>query len=93
MNSINSFKKFFSSISIICITLLTVSCGSGGDSAPATTTPVTAATATLGFEIKTFRFTWSDVSDATFYRVMENPDGVSGFTQVSGDIAQGGGTF
>jgi hypothetical protein len=51
--------------------------------------PVTPATALLSFDIKTFRFTWTDVSDATFYRLLENPDGVSGFSQVGTDIIQG----
>jgi hypothetical protein len=54
-----------------------------------TTAPVTAATALLGFDIKTFRFTWTDVSDATFYRLLENPDGSSGYSQVGTDVMQG----
>lgn len=36
---------------------------------------------------KTFRFSWTDVSDATFYRVLENPDGVSGYSQIGSDIS------
>ncbi|NOX75785.1 MAG: integrin [Gammaproteobacteria bacterium] len=54
-------------------------------------TPPTAATSPgLSFaQSKVFRFTWSDVPDATFYRLLENPDGTSGFTQVGGDIIQG----
>jgi len=51
--------------------------------------PVAAATPALGFESKTFRFTWADVADATFYRLLENPDGITGFAQVSNDINQG----
>jgi hypothetical protein len=51
--------------------------------------PATAAMPTLGFDIKTFRFTWTDVADATSYRLMENADGSSGFTQVGADITQG----
>ena len=94
MNSIYMFKKTVCSIFIFCVAVLITSCSSGGgDSGGATTAPVTAATTTLGFDIKTFRFTWTDVSDATFYRLMENPDGASGFTQVSGDITQGTQTF
>ncbi len=38
---------------------------------------------------KLFRFSWSDVSDATFYRLLEDPDGNSGFTQLGNDIAPG----
>lgn len=65
------------------------SCGGSSTSSTPTAAPTTAATATLGFDIKTFRFTWSDVSDATFYRLMENVDGSSGFTQVGSDVTQG----
>ena len=38
---------------------------------------------------KTFRFNWVDVSGATHYKLLENSDGMSGFTQVGADIAQG----
>jgi len=56
--------------------------------------PVTAASPSLAFtQTKVFRFTWNDVSDASFYRVLENTDGTSGFSQVSGDVAQGTESF
>ncbi len=52
--------------------------------------PVSAATPVLVFEqVKNFRFSWADVADATHYRLLENPDGSSGFTQVGTDISQG----
>ena len=52
--------------------------------------PSTAANPTLTFNaIKTFHFSWTDVNDATHYKLMENADGVSGFTQVGSDITQG----
>jgi len=35
---------------------------------------------------KTFRIRWQPTSTADFYRVLENPDGVSGFTAVSGEL-------
>ena len=35
---------------------------------------------------KTFRFSWEPSTGAQFYRVLENPDGVSGFTNISGDL-------
>ena len=43
--------------------------------------------------IKTFNFAWADVGDATFYRLLENPDNSSGFVQVGPDVAQGTGTI
>lgn len=39
--------------------------------------------------VKTFRFSWTDVSDATHYKLLENPDGVSGFTQVGPNVPLG----
>ena len=33
--------------------------------------------------IKTFGFTWNDVSFETEYRLLENPDGLSGYTEVA----------
>ncbi len=54
--------------------------------------PVTVAQPTLTYHsVKTFRFTWSDVSNSnnTHYKLLENPDGVSGFTQVESDVPQG----
>lgn len=36
---------------------------------------------------KTFRLAWPATDGASFYRVLENPDGVSGFTQVGDDLS------
>ncbi|MEW5248434.1 Ig-like domain-containing protein [Microbulbifer sp. 2201CG32-9] len=45
---------------------------------------------TLGFEaVKRFRFGWTDVAGASRYRLMENPDGFSGFSPVGEEVAQG----
>jgi len=35
---------------------------------------------------KTFRISWQITPNATLYRVLENPDGASGFTNISGDL-------
>ncbi len=52
--------------------------------------PATAATLSLTFiPTKNFRFSWTDVADATHYRLLENPDGSSGYAQVGGDIPAG----
>ena len=78
-------------IAIVGIALL--SCGSSTTTTTTiTAAPAIAAASTLSFESnKTFRFTWSDVSDATYYQLMENPDGASGYTQVGSNIVQGNG--
>jgi len=68
--------------------------GGGGGGTPVNHVAPAAATPTLSFVPgKIFRFSWSDSTGATFYRLLENPDGASGFTQVGGDIAQGQQTF
>ncbi len=78
---------------ILAFSLALSSCGSSSnDSSPLDDdpVPVTAAEPTLTFHaVKTFRFSWSDVSDANYYKLLENPDGVSGFTQVGSDVPQG----
>ena len=45
---------------------------------------------TLSFvQAKTLRVSWTDTGGATHYRLLENPDGASGFAQVGDDIAPG----
>jgi hypothetical protein len=46
-----------------------------------------APTVGLGFGVKELRFTWPAVGGADFYRLSENPDGVSGYAQVATNIA------
>lgn len=46
----------------------------------------TASVLSLNFGIKQLQFTWSAVSGATYYKLMENPDGASGFTPLGMDI-------
>ncbi len=49
--------------------------------------PTTAAIPALEIlSVKTFRFSWTDVSDASYYKLLEDPDGVSGFDQVGADV-------
>ncbi len=56
--------------------------------------PASAAVPRLEYTpVKTFRFTWNDVDGATFYRLLENSDGSSGFNPVGDDIAAGTETF
>jgi hypothetical protein len=57
--------------------------GCGGGSGSSSTAP---AAVTLNWSVqqtKTFHFTWNDVSGETEYRLLENPDGSSGYTPVA----------
>lgn len=50
--------------------------------------PVVAAQPALSFEAnKTFRFAWTQAANATHYKLLEDPDGVSGLAQIGEDIA------
>jgi hypothetical protein len=48
--------------------------------------PPAAPTLAISFGLKQLLFDWSASSGATHYKLFENPDGVSGFTQVGGDL-------
>ncbi|VAX05439.1 hypothetical protein MNBD_GAMMA19-1651, partial [hydrothermal vent metagenome] len=50
------------------------------------TVDLSAAVLSLEFGIKQLQFGWPAVNNATYYRLMENPDGTSGFTQRGADI-------
>ena len=59
--------------------------GAGCEMAPGVdpTTPNAPSLTLTPQTVKTFHFTWSDVSGETEYRLLENPDGASGHTQVA----------
>ncbi len=71
---------------LLSLTALIIACGGGGNN---TNPPAVAAEPALGHDIKTFVFTWSDVGDASYYQLFEDPDGISGFNQIGGNIAPG----
>ncbi len=50
------------------------------------TVDLNAAVLSLDFGIKQLQFGWPAVQNATYYRLMENPDGVSGFVQRGANI-------
>jgi len=50
------------------------------------TVDLSAAVLSLDFGIKQLKFSWPAVNNATHYRLMENPDGVSGFIRRGTDI-------
>ncbi len=68
-------------------------CGGGGASnpspspSPSPQNPPTAPTLIASADIKQLKFTWASATGATNYRLLQNPDGASGFTQVGADIA------
>ncbi len=81
---------------LVAVTLISACGGGGSNSSTNTQTPTfssppaSAAALSVSYgNVKTLDFNWSDVSDANYYRLLENPDGVSGFTQVGGDVTQG----
>jgi hypothetical protein len=61
-------------------------CNSGGGGGGGTP-PGTAPTLALATDVQTLNLTWTAVSDATYYKLYENPDGVSGYSQIGGDLA------
>lgn len=40
----------------------------------------------VSFSVKQMHFSWDAVSNATYYKIYQNPDGASGFTQLDGNI-------
>jgi len=48
-----------------------------------------APTLKLGFGIKQLQFTWTAIGGATYYRLLQNADGVSGFSPVGPNLGAG----
>ncbi len=63
--------------------------GDGGGNQPPPVGPPGAAVLALEFGLKQLRFSWGAVDGATSYRLLQNPDGSSGFTQLGDDIPAG----
>lgn len=73
----------------LMLALLLSACGGGSSSVsppPPAPPPLVAPDVTLSVEAKTLIFSWTAVPGATYYRLLENSDGHSGFTQVGNDI-------
>lgn len=82
----NSIKKGLSTLAVITISLALFACGDDDDAggSPPTSPPTTAPALTLTPQaIKSFAFSWTDVADETEYRLLENPDGSSGYAPVA----------
>jgi len=74
------------------ISVLFSACGGGGNGQPQRAQlvdPPAAPEITVSADIKQLIFSWDSVATATHYRLLENPDGHSGFTQVGGNISSG----
>ncbi len=44
-------------------------------------------TLSVKYTVKELHFSWNAVAEATYYRVLENPDGISGFSPISPNIS------
>lgn len=87
---LHSYFSNFRNVSLLLsFSFLLNACSSSEGISNSKTGPANSAIATLSFDAKIFRFTWDDVDEATYYRLLENADGSSGYTQVSGDIPPG----
>ncbi|WP_444898308.1 histidine kinase [Microbulbifer sp. VAAC004] len=97
-----SIKAIF----IITILSLLTACSSGGSGSNESNNEETPAVEetpdipnppqdfTLSFEpVKLFRFSWTDTGNASHYHLLENSDGLSGFTPVAEHIPQGSETI
>lgn len=74
--------------SVLTVSLL-AACGGGGGgdgTTPPTQAPAT-PTLSIGFGLKQISFNWPAVNRATHYKLFENADGASGFTQAGANIA------
>ena len=80
---------------VFSLTVFAVACGgggSGGGNAPPVTTvppPADPLVVTVDAGIKQLNFSWTELPGSTHYRLLENPDGGSGFSQVGVDIPAG----
>ena len=83
--NIRAIKTTFTHAALLLLALTLAACGGGGGSPQqAPQTPPAAPELSLDYnQIKTFRFAWPDVAGETEYRLLENPDGVSGYTPVA----------
>lgn len=87
-------------VSILVLLNFLVACGGGStgssnadsssSSNAGSSNSLTAAEIGLSYsQIKEFKFNWSDAENATYYKLLENPDGGSGFSQIGESIGIG----
>ena len=85
MKYVNHFSQC---VVLVCLLAL-AGCGGGGGGNEGRVGLTVAAELSLELDIKTFRFEWVDIEGADFYRILEDPDGKSGFVQVGEDVKVG----
>ena len=75
---------------ILVLVAMLVACGGSSGGSTTVDPPVPdAASVTVDATTKTINFNWLQIPNATYYRLLENADGNSGFSQVGDDIPAG----
>jgi len=87
---VNKFPIVALSLLLAAVTVIT-SCGGGGNGPVSQPPPPAPAAPSVNVNVglKQLIFSWAEVPGATHYRLLENADGNSGFTQVGADIPAG----
>lgn len=75
-------------VSLLLMASAIAACGGNSSAVPSPVSVRFPTDPTLGFAltptaIKTFRFTWNDAAGETGYRLLEDPDGASGYTPIA----------
>jgi hypothetical protein len=76
-------------LALATISVLFYACGGGGGGKSQQVQipdPPAAPVVSVSADTKQLIFSWEEVATSTHYRLLENPDGHSGFTQVGGNI-------
>ena len=84
-------KTTLAIVGVLAFAALCTACGSegGGKSKQNRPQPPEPPVVTVDAGIKQLIFSWDDVPTTTYYRLLENADGHSGFTQVADDLPAG----
>ncbi|HSJ49213.1 MAG TPA: FG-GAP repeat protein, partial [Gammaproteobacteria bacterium] len=61
-------------------------CGGGGSNGENSGGTPAAPAVNLSYGLKTLQFSWPAVAGAAYYQLYENPDGISGYTQIGDNI-------
>jgi len=82
MKTLSAMKAPLTTLLLAAVLGLAACGGGGGGGSDGGAPPTT--TLTLAFRpVSTFHFAWTDVAGETSYRLLENPDGTSGYSQVA----------